>query len=61
MRYTERKEGTNKRVTKFLILPMCIGTEWRWLEKATIEYKWVFLRNPKGGTSKMWIPIRYMD
>lgn len=32
------KEGEEKIVTKFLLLPVTIGYERRWLEKATIRY-----------------------
>jgi hypothetical protein len=27
--------GDKRRVTKFLLIPRCMGEEWRWLEKAT--------------------------
>ena len=33
------KEGEERTITKFLILPVTIGNETRWLETATIKQK----------------------
>ena len=37
----ENKEGKERIVNKFLLIPRCIDSETRWLEKATIKQKLV--------------------
>ena len=37
MRWKNPKQGDRSTVTKFLLIPVTIGDETRWLEKATIE------------------------
>ena len=36
MRWKANKPGDTKTITRFLLFPVCIRKEWRWLEKATI-------------------------
>ena len=35
MRWSSPKEGSQRKITKFLLFSMLIDYEWRWLEKAT--------------------------
>lgn len=41
MRWSEPSDGENKIVKKFLLLPLTINYETRWLEKVTIEYRYI--------------------
>lgn len=55
MRWSEHREGDKKIVKKFLLLPLTINYETRWLETVTIEcrYKEYFY--------DCWVPIRFLD
>lgn len=57
MRWSGHREGDKKIVKKFLLLPLTIKYETRWLETATIEYCYIEYMN---GASN-WSPIRFLD
>lgn len=57
MRWSEHRDGDKKIVKKFLLLPFTINYETRWLETATIEYRYSEYMN---GYSA-WTPIRFLD
>jgi len=68
MRFTKEKEKidayrTNKSKikTKFLWLPVNIGGETRWLEKATIDYKVSFGYDLMGVKYYFWEPLNFID
>jgi len=56
MRWRKPAEGAKRKVSKFLLSPMTIGNETRWLEWAT----WEEIYNPffNGGE---WFPWRWVD
>jgi len=68
MRFTKEKEKidayrTNKSKikTKFLWLPVNIGGETRWLEKATIDYKVSFGYDLMGVKYYFWESLNFID
>ena len=59
----EPEKGDKKVVTKFLWFPVCINHDCRWLEKATIEYKfagWDY-GNYDCWEWELWIPKKFID
>jgi hypothetical protein len=52
------KFGETFTKTFFAICPRCINREYRWLEKVTIEYKYIENSRFIGG---YWQAIRYID
>lgn len=48
--------GDIKIVTKFLWLPVIIGNEFRWMEKATIKYEYIGYFD-----SSEWDPIEFLN
>lgn len=57
MRWSEPSEGDKKIVTKFLLFPLTINFETRWLEKATIRYK--YFNYIHGGG--WWQSVEFLD
>lgn len=53
MRWQEPKLGDTRIQTKFLLLPLTIGYETRWLERAS--WKEVY------HSSGLWLPIKWME
>ncbi len=62
MRWRNKQLGDTKIVRKFLWFPTrSLDTnETRWLERATVEYKYTRLYY-EGTTDKFWVPIRFID
>jgi hypothetical protein len=58
MRYPTAQIGDTRAVTRFLWLPMGIGTETRWLERATWMERF---RRPYGHTTPIWQPAEWLD
>ena len=56
--------GKIKIITKFLILPILIGHEWRWLETVTVKYVYTEIFHSDGTGigyySYKWKPIEFM-
>lgn len=48
--------GQTRVRTKYLLLPMTIGEETRWLESATFTEEFV-----QDGWCRVWVPIRFID
>lgn len=58
------KEGDKRIILKFLLLPLCIDNEYRWLEKVKIEQKYIRKEKIKLGCcmyEHCWIDLRYID
>jgi len=56
------KIGSTKKESKFLLFPMRLGNETRWLERVTIEYVFteVFVSDGfSGGLTKKWIADKF--
>jgi len=56
MRFLHTAVGSVKETTKFLLLPMRIDLETRWLERVTIQWQYVIF-----GSSALWQPIKFMQ
>ena len=57
MRFRHPRLGDEKVVTKFLLLPLWIDFETRWLERVTIRHR--VCPTQYGGTE--WRPIEFVD
>ena len=58
------KIGTIDVRIKFLWLPLTIGDETRWMEKATIVYEYRYVDDHYGDYAikvKDWVPIRFVN
>lgn len=58
MRWKEPSVGDVKVLTKFLLLPLEINFETRWLETATIKYVYV---SGHVDSYNYWRPIEFLD
>lgn len=54
MRWCDPVSGETKIVKKFLWLPLEIDFETRWLEEATIKYRYCDI-------DQDWLPIEFLD
>lgn len=55
MRWQNKVKGERRIKTKFLLFPLTISRETRWLEYATMEEKYCDYALRK------WIPIKFID
>jgi len=66
MRWRKPAEGAKKKVSRFLLSPMTIGKETRWLEWATWEEvysecnRWI-IGDEYTNTGGKWLPRRWVD
>lgn len=52
------KSGTRRQRTYFTIIPQCVGREWRWLERVTVEEEaW----RDKGRDRLYWFRTKFVD
>lgn len=59
MRWKSPGYHDTKTKKKFLWLPLCIDGEWRWLERATIEYAYSYIPAPM--PYGKWEPVAFVD
>lgn len=57
MRWQEPKDGDEKIVKKFALLPITLGRETRWLEFVTIKYIYAGYHHIRG----CWYPDSFID
>lgn len=60
----KKKTKTTRNISKFALLPICIGNEIRWLEKVYIEQVLVVvydIDNIDDSTQKKWENKRFMN
>lgn len=56
MRWSYPKDGERRTISKFLIVPVQVGREMRWLEWATMEQRYIV-----GLYSCFWHTERFID
>lgn len=57
------EKGDKRKKTKFLLFPICIDCEWRWLETVTIQQQfdgWGY-NNYECYESELWKNIKFID
>jgi len=54
------KLGDTRIITKFLLLPMILNDEFRWLERATIKQRWGVWYPDEFGPEERWENVEWV-